>query len=566
MSRPVTPPRRTVSDEGVFAWWDYPAFATLSIVNLVVLAFATWYWIVRGDPLHHLLLFALLTAPFLLGLVLYECRWFALPLMRRPRAMEASAGWRVGVATTFVPGAEPIEMLAATLRGLVRMDYPHDTWVLDEGDDEKVAALCLSIGAHHFSRKAMARYQAASGRFQRRTKHGNYNAWLSEIGFANYDIIVAFDPDHVPAPEFLTRVLGYFDDPRIGFVQAPQVYYNQSASFIARGAAEESYAYYSSVQMTSYAMGYPIVTGCHNSHRVTALKEVGGFAAHDADDMLITLYYRNRGWRGVYVPETLAVGLVPVDWDAYLAQQRRWCRSVLDIKFRLYRSLFRELALPERLASLLHGVHYFYGFTTAVGLCALAFVLVTGTQMQLLSISTVLVMAALALVLQMCEFYRQRFFLHPKTEGGFHWRAGLLRFAKWPLILTASIEAVLNKKPAYAITRKVPGSRAPWALLVAHAATAAMIVGAWAIGVLSGSVQSPVVLLLAAAMVMSALLVCLTVFVRFPDPFNPELQRASIPDGEVIPHISRTDAAAQADASETVAAEAVGRVEVAKLV
>lgn len=558
MSGAVTPRGRQVTDEGVFAWWDYPAFAVLSALNLVVVAFAAWYWIMRGDPLHHLLLFALLTAPFLLGLVLYECRWFAMPLMRRPRPMEPSAGWRIGVATTFVPGAEPIEMLAATLQALVDMDYPHDTWVLDEGDDDEVAGLCRSMGARHFSRQGMSRYQTASGSFQRRTKHGNYNAWLDEFGFANYDIIVAFDPDHVPTRQFLTRVLGYFDDPRIGFVQTPQVYYNQGASFIARGAAEESYAYYSSIQMTSYAMGYPIVTGCHNSHRVTALKDVGGFAAHDADDLLITLYYRNRGWRGVYVPETLAVGLAPVDWAAYLAQQRRWCRSVLDIKFRIYGSLFRGLALPERLASLLHGVHYFYGVTTAVGLGALAFVLVRGTRIQLLSMSTVLVMAALALVLQICEFYRQRFFLHPKTETGFHWRAGLLRFAKWPSILAASIEAVLNKHPAYSITRKVPGSRAPWSLPIAHATTAGVIVAAWAAGMLGGAPQSPVVDLLAAAMVGSSLLVCLTVFARFPDPFDPRLLHASIPYREVCAPLDTPGAAAAADAPAPQQQELLG--------
>ena len=57
--------------------------------------------------------------------------------------------------------------------------------------------------------------------------------------------------------------------------------------------------------MASYGMGYPVVIGCHNTHRVTALQEVGGFAPHH-DDLLITLFYRARGWQGVYVPRILA--------------------------------------------------------------------------------------------------------------------------------------------------------------------------------------------------------------------------------------------------------------------
>ncbi len=256
-----------VVDETVFAWWDYPLFAALSALNIVSIAFVAWYWVVRGDAVHRPVLFALITAPFAFGLLIYECRWFAMPFMRRPRAMKPAAGWSVGVATTFVPSAEPIEMLAETLRALVAMDYPHDTWVLDEGNDDRVKALCRSLSAQHFSRQGLSEYQTSSGPFQAKTKHGNYNAWLAEIGFSNYDIVVGFDPDHIPAPDFLSRILGYFDDPTVGFVQAAQLYYNQGASFVARGAAEETYAYYSSIQMSAYALGYPIVTGCHNTHR-----------------------------------------------------------------------------------------------------------------------------------------------------------------------------------------------------------------------------------------------------------------------------------------------------------
>ena len=194
-------------------------------------------------------------------------------------------------------------MLGETVRALVRMDYPHETWVLDECDDPQVKALCMRLGACHFSRKHAPRYQTAAGTFQARSKHGNYNAWLDAIGFQRYEIIAAFDPDHVPVPTFLTEVLGYFNDPEVGYVQVAQVYYNQRASFIARGAAEETYGYYSSVQMAAYALGYPIVTGCHNTHRVIALQHVGGFAPHDADDLLLTLLYRSQHWRGVYVPQ-----------------------------------------------------------------------------------------------------------------------------------------------------------------------------------------------------------------------------------------------------------------------
>ena len=322
-------------DRRVFRWWDYPLFVLLTGANLAAFAYFLEYCL-RPETRANAWALTALAAPFLASAVLYEGRWLSLPLMRHPQQVPIGEGRRVGVATTFVPGLEPIEMLEETVAALVALDYPHDTWVLDEGDDGQVGDLCRRLGARHFSRKHLPQYQQPTGPYEARTKHGNYNAWLAEVGFERYDLIAAFDPDHIPERDFLARVVGYFDDPGIGYVQTAQVYYNQNASFIARGAAEETYAYYSSVQASSYALGYPIVTGCHNTHRATALREVGGFAAHEADDLLITLLYRAHGWRGVYVPERLAVGITPVDWTGYLNQQRRWARSVLDVKFRLY--------------------------------------------------------------------------------------------------------------------------------------------------------------------------------------------------------------------------------------
>ena len=280
--------------------------------------------------------------------------------------------------------------------------------------------------------------------------------WLHEIGSDHYDIIATFDPDHVPHSSFLSSVIGYFEDPKVAYVQAPQAYYNQKASFIARGAAEETYAYYSSVQMASYGMGYPIIVGSHNTHRVTALKEVGGFAAHDADDLLLTLRYQAAGWKGVYVPQILARGLTPVDWGGYLQQQRRWARSVLDIKLRRYSESSKGLSWKSRIMSFLHGLNYLHrAVMIFFGLFLISFMLATGSTPSLVSYPTIQKLAVLCLVLQLCEFYRQRFYLDPRNEWGFHWRVALLQYAKWPWFLLALLDVLLGRRVSYILTPKV---------------------------------------------------------------------------------------------------------------
>ena len=261
----------SVQSEKVFEISDYLLFTLLTVVSYSAIAYFITHWFAYGDWFARPVAFWGLTLTVFGRLAINQFRWWYLPFMRKPVPMIPRPGWKVGVATTFVPGAESIEMLEETLRALVALNYPHDTWVLDEGNDIRVISLCTELGAFHFSRKESPHYQTDDGTFRARSKHGNYNAWLHEVGFERYEIIAAFDPDHVPEPAFLSEVLGYFNDPQVGYVQAAQAYYNQQASFIARGAAEETYGYYSSTQMFAFAMGYPVVTGCHNTHRVAAL-------------------------------------------------------------------------------------------------------------------------------------------------------------------------------------------------------------------------------------------------------------------------------------------------------
>ncbi len=308
--------------------------ALTTIAALVIVGFGVvWTRAILAGPMRVVSLALLLLVT--LQVMVWGVRWVVLPRRCRPVAMPPRADLRVAAVTTFVSGHEPLEMLELTLRALVAMRKAHDTWLLDEGDDPAVKTRCAELGVRHFSRDGIGRFNTPTGTYRAHSKHGNYNAWLRKVGYDGDDVIAAFDTDHVPEPTYLTRTLGYFADPAIAFAQPAQVYYNQSASFIAQGAAEETYAYYSSHLMASYALGHAIVMGSHCVHRSTALADVGGFPDHDAEDLYLTMLYAVGGWRGVYVPAILARGTTPTDWSGYLKQQLRWSRSVLDLKLRV---------------------------------------------------------------------------------------------------------------------------------------------------------------------------------------------------------------------------------------
>ncbi|HEU4563218.1 MAG TPA: glycosyltransferase [Gemmatimonadaceae bacterium] len=510
----------TVVAERVLRGSARAEFVVRTAIAVAAMLVVAWRWLTLPGALAYPAVYLLASALLAFHAASWFARWLGLDAMRRPRPMAPEPGLRVGVATSFVPAAESLDMLERTVRALVAMDYPHETWVLDEGDDPAVRALCEQLGAHHFSRKEMPQYQEESGTFQRHSKHGNYNAWLAEIGYARYDVISAFDADHVPERDFLTHVLGYFRDPAIGYVQAPQVYYNQDASFIARGAAEETYAYYSTHQMASYGLGQPIIVGSHNTHRVEALRSVGGFAAHDADDLLITLYYRARGWKGVYVPEILAMGLTPVDWHGYLRQQVRWARSVVDIKLRALPGMSRRLPIVERLLGLLHGAFYLRALTIPAAYAIVAYLAIVDGDPAIARPSTVAWLLGLALVLTLVGRFRQRYFLDPAREGGVHWRSLFLQLAKWPFFGLALWRALVGRQGTYTLTWKRHRPDRQPTLMWPHWLVAILMAEAWLVGrVVNGGVPRMVTLATAAIILLSAI-IGWTERWHFPHPYE----------------------------------------------
>jgi hypothetical protein len=270
------------------------------------------------------LLYVLLSVIGAIGALFYFYIWHVLWNMRRPVPVPAPAGKRVAIVTTRV-ASEPVAALQSTLEKMVAVAYPHDSFLLDEEDNHAAKLACDHFKVIHFSRRNNPRYNEPTGKFQARTKGGNLNAWLYERG-GDYEFVTFLDPDHAPRPQFLDRVLGYFVNARVAFVQAPQAFYNSSANWIARGAAEQSYFLYGPILMGLFGVGACVVNGSHCTFRVSELLALkgDGYAVHDADDILTSLRIHARRKIGVYVPEVLAEGLAPDTWEEFSKQQRRW--------------------------------------------------------------------------------------------------------------------------------------------------------------------------------------------------------------------------------------------------
>ena len=513
----------TVQNSSVLVGGRRVAFVLLTAGLFASIAIFAAYWIqLPGIGLHPVLYAsASLGVAYLIGVWIGP--WLSLGRMCRPVPMPPAPGLHVAVVTTFVPAEESLELLEHSLAALVALEYPHDTWVLDEGDDPAVRALCARVGARHFTRRGRPEYETPSGRFTARTKFGNMNAWLAETESEGYDVLASFDPDHVPERRYLTRTIGYLADASVGYVQAPQFFYNQQASFIARGAAEESYEFYSSLQMANHAIGEPAITGSHVVYRMSALRALGGFPPHDAEDLYLTLLFSASPWHGVYHPEVLAMGTTPVDWRGYLRQQRRWARALIDLKLYVLPKLARRMTIAERLVGLLHGTYYLRPLVLLVWYPMLVYMLVANVQPAFYHRRVLFAGFFLATVFWIADRFRQSFYLDREREEGIHWRSLLLQYAKWPYFAQALWSALGRWRGGFDVTRKSGTANTGTSVAVPHGSLALVMALALAARVVMHGVPRPALLWSAIAVILSSLALACTEFVRFPPRFEPGL-------------------------------------------
>jgi cellulose synthase (UDP-forming) len=397
------------------------------------------FWF-RREHMAQPMLFAILSLAFWYSVSRIVLSWVSYTRVRRPEHRPATPGLRVAIFTTSSPG-EPLAMFERTLAACARVRYPHTTYLLDDTRDPRFRECAEQHGATWLELVGLPGAKA-----------GKINGALARVP---EDFILVLDPDHIPFPEFLDRVLGQFDDPSVGFVQVPQAYYNQPRSFVARGAAEQTYAFYGPVQMGLFGIGAAVAIGANCTFRRAALDSIKGHGIGLAEDLVTSIRLHAEGWRSVYVPEVLSRGLVPEDLGSFYKQQLKWARGVYEVVFSELPRLFRRLTGWQRLSYLTIGTYYLFGVTAPLFLFFPYLYLWTGVLPAAMRFQEFIV-EALPVALSGIAMYlvAQRWLAHREVERGTHWRGLVLKFACSPIFLVGTVLAIARAEIPYIPTAK----------------------------------------------------------------------------------------------------------------
>ena len=234
------------------------------------------------------------------------------------------------------------------------MDYPRDRLqiqVLDDSTDdctEIVRECCerfrtegIDVVCHHRD----AREGFKSG------------ALAAGLETATGELVAIFDADFVPAPDFLQRTVHHFTDEKVGVVQAEWRHLNRDESTLTQCQAMFLDGHFVVEQATRARTGrWFNFNGTAGLWRRSCIDQSGGWR-HDTLTEDTDLSYRAQldGWRFVYLPDVHADAELPSTMSAFLSQQHRWTRGLLQCAVKLMpRILFSKAPLRVKAEAWFH--------------------------------------------------------------------------------------------------------------------------------------------------------------------------------------------------------------------
>ena len=242
----------------------------------------------------------------------------------------------------FVPTYnEDVAILRGTLQACLAMDYPHRTFLLDDGRREEMRQLCEELGVHYIARDNNLHAKA-----------GNLNNALDQT---DGEFLAILDAANVPEPHFLSRMIGYFRDPELGIVQSPHAFSNfdtfQGRVNYEKGRFwDEGELFYKVIQPGRTATNSVIFAGSAALFRREALKDVGYIATETiTEDMHTGIRMASRGWKSIFVPERLIAGQGATDVTTFHGQRLRWAEGNLSIMAYDNPLTMKGLTLVQRL-------------------------------------------------------------------------------------------------------------------------------------------------------------------------------------------------------------------------
>lgn len=298
----------------------------------------------------------------IVGLSIYGLQSIVLTILflsrRRPPFYPSTLTNFFPAITVQIPLFNERYVAGRIIDSVCALDYPADQLhiqVVDDSDDATKTLVQTRVAFHrkhgvdieHIHRADRSGYKAG--------------ALAAALPRAKGEFIAIFDADFIPAPDFLRKMVPYFQNPRLGMVQTRWGHLNAADNWITRVQTMMLDGHSVIEQTARCYFNLPFgFNGSAGIWRRACIEDCGGWQNHTLTEDL-DLSYRAfiKGWQMLYVPEVLAQAEVPPQILAFKQQQFRWARGSIQVLLKLVVPLWRaQLSLVQKISGTAHLASY----------------------------------------------------------------------------------------------------------------------------------------------------------------------------------------------------------------
>ena len=230
-------------------------------------------------------------------------------------------------------------VVSRAIDALSRLRYPRDRFeiqILDDSTDE----------TSNIAQAAVRRWESRgiSIHYRHRASRTGFKAGALAEGLkeANGDLVAVFDADFLPDRDFLEKVVGIFDDPSIGMVQARWDHSNRGHSLLTRLQALFLDGHFVLEHGGRFRSGcFFNFNGTAGVWRRAAIESAGGWHSDTlTEDLDLSYRAQLAGWKFVFVPDVAAE--LPTHMTAFKSQQHRWAKGSIQTCLKVLPVLLRS--------------------------------------------------------------------------------------------------------------------------------------------------------------------------------------------------------------------------------
>ena len=248
--------------------------------------------------------------------------------------------------TVQLPLFNEMYVVERLVKSITEVDYPRDRLqiqVLDDSTDETVKLAEATVEKY--------RQLGFDIEYVHRSDRTGFKAGALEQGMktAKGELLAIFDADFVPNPDCLRKLVDYFTDPMVGCAQMRWSHINGDYNLLTRLQTIMLDGHFVVEQTTrNRTGGFFNFNGTAGIWRRKAIAASGGWQ-HDTltEDTDLSFRAQLMGWKFVYLLDEEAPAEIPVEINAFKAQQRRWAKGVMQVGIKLYPRIWRA-RLPLR--------------------------------------------------------------------------------------------------------------------------------------------------------------------------------------------------------------------------